>query len=139
MHALHRSLCASPQPTSAWQHWLLLLVLGVAACDEQSGPRSTNTSSSAFPTLEERVAFLEQYVKFRRHYRRLEFSLFYRNGADGCAPSPSEWNLDLAAEVPPDELGQWTQGLARQATKPQEAPSTDRDGIEASGVDEWYA
>jgi hypothetical protein len=132
-------MCAPSRPATCWRPGLLLLVFGILACDVQSGPRSTNTSSSAFATLEERVAFLEQYVKFRRHYRRLEFSIFYRNGADGCAPSPSEWNLDLAAEVPPDELEQWTQGLTRAATRPQEAPSTKRGSIDASGVDEWYA
>jgi hypothetical protein len=138
MHARHRLLYA-PWSASRWHGWPILLVLGCFACDVQSGPPTTRTSSSAFHTLDTRIAFLEQYVKFRRHYRQLDYSIFYRNGADGCAPSPSEWNLSLVAEVPPDELAQWTQGLTRQAARPKEAPRTGNDGIDATGVDEWYA
>lgn len=81
-----------------------------------SKSKTTHSDSGKFPSLAEKKEALERYVSFRRTYHTLDFRIDFRDGGDGGVPSPSEWNLRLAGTIPPDEIDQWTSGLASTAT-----------------------
>jgi hypothetical protein len=119
---------------------LLLTVVCVAGCGEADGPQSTETSSTKFSTLSEKVEFLEQYVKFRRTYEDMDFVIYYRNGSEGRldTPAPSEWDIRIIAKVPSAELSQWTKGLS-PTTSPEVDWLGDLPGrIDHSGVSVWF-
>ena len=120
---------------------LLLSVSCLGGCGRADGPASTETVSTEFPTLQAKIRFLEQYVKFRRSYDALEFVISYQNNSASrtSIPGPSDWDIRIAAQVPPTELDQWTDGL-----KPTSAPDVkwldDLPGeIDRSGVSAWFA
>ena len=115
----------------------MLIAVLVAGCG-QSGPPSTNTSSARFATLAEKVAFLQEYVRFKRTYRQLDFAIRYTNNSGGMVPGPSEWDVRIVAVVPPSELGAWTSGL-----RPAPSPDTGwlagaPTPIDHSGVTQWF-
>jgi len=118
---------------------LVLLVWGgVSGCGERSGPASTETTSTAFSTVEGKVEFLENYVSFRRTYDDLDFVVTYQNNDYGLVPGPNDWDVRIVAKVPRAELEQWTKGLA-----PTSLPQTGWLGvlpsrIDHSGVSTWF-
>ncbi|MET0286743.1 MAG: hypothetical protein ABW352_19840 [Polyangiales bacterium] len=112
-------------------------MLGTLACSAREGPASTNTSSSAFATLPEKVAFLERYVTFRRHYLELEYGVFYRDNGGGLLPGPSEWDITIIARVPASELAAWHEGMKPSETQPPELANL-ASALDTRGVDTWY-
>src|ERR1700749_2803184 len=99
----------------------MALKLLIACSRAQSGGApSTNPTSDAFATLDEKVAFLERYVTFRRHYEQLEYGVFYQNNGQGCVPGPGGWNISIIARVPSRELAEWTDDAEPSAQQPPE-------------------
>ena len=118
----------------------LLLALAITGCMvEASGPPSVQATSEARSELMGRVSFLEQYISFRRTYKKLEYNVEFRNGGDGLLPSPSEWDIKVLAVVPKDEIHEWISGLpASQEEHPLEWLSEIPGNIPVDGIDEWY-
>jgi hypothetical protein len=119
---------------------ILLTLVVVAGC-KPTGPPSTHTTSTQFPTLASKAAFLHQYVTFRRTYETLDFDIAYQNNEAGLVPGPSDWDIRLIATVPAAELAAW---IPPGHTHPTTAPSnfdwlksipTDLD---PSTLNEWY-
>lgn len=96
---------------SVFTHLAALLFLVTLTSCERNTTKSINTDSSKFATLDEKKKFLERYVKFRRSYEALEFHITYTDGGKGRLPSPTEWDIRIAAKVPADEIDHWTAGL----------------------------
>jgi hypothetical protein len=113
-------------------------LVAIGGCTK-SGPPSTDTTSAAFGTLDEKVAFLEQYVRFRRGYRELDFAVRYLNNSGGIAPAPSEWDVRIVAAVPPAELDAWTSGLSRASAPEADWLAEVPTSIDCSGVTEWFS
>ena len=90
-----------------------LLFMGVlTSCEENPGKgKSTTTDSRKFATVDDRQAFLERYVSFRRSYEALDFDIRYKDSGGSLVPSPTEWDIRIAAKVPADEVVEWTKGL----------------------------
>ena len=88
----------------------LLFVIALTGCGGNN-TRTADTDSTKFSTHGEKKEFLERYVKFRRTYEELEFDITYTDGGDGRLPSPSEWDIRIAAKVPADEIDDWILGL----------------------------
>jgi len=123
---------------------LLVCLLPMAGCAnlgaKPTGPATTDTTSAAYSTLQERIEFLQRYVSFRRNYESLDFAIRFRNGGDGGLPSPSEWDIRLVAVVPESEIAAW---IPAGATASKEKPDVDwlktvPTSLDLSGVDEWY-
>ena len=117
----------------------LLLTAALVGCGRPTGPASTDTSSDALPSLEQRVEFLQRYVTFRRGYRDLDFHVRYHNNSGGRVPGPSEWDIRLVATVPPAEIAEWV------PTGVTPTPSADTQWLvgvpgaeRAAGIREWY-
>ncbi len=119
----------------------VLLVSSLAGCGGSRGPASADTSSASFPTLAERVEFLQRYVTFRRGYRELDFHIVYRNGGGGrgAVPGPSEWDIRVVAVVPPGELASWVPaGVTAVASADRAWLAVVPGGERAAGITEWY-
>jgi hypothetical protein len=58
------------------------------------------------PDLNQKIAFLNQYVTFRRDYEELEFHIQFING-ESFPPGPSEWDIRLIAKVPTSQIEAW--------------------------------
>ena len=117
---------------------LLLAIIYVPGCSGTDRPPSTETASTKFSKLSEKVEFLEQYIKFQRTYEDLDFVISFQNNSGGLVPGPRDWDIRIVAQVPPAELAQWTKGL-----QPTSSPDIDWLGvlpgrIDYSGVSAWF-
>ena len=113
----------------------LLLVVG---CTDNSGPPTVSETSAARAALSDRVEFIEQYVKFRRKYKELEYNVNFVNGGS-FAPGPSEWDIRIVASVDPNDLDQWV--IAGKQKTEMETPdwvSKTAATIGVDGISEWY-
>jgi hypothetical protein len=121
---------------------LLTLSLLLPSCGQSrpAGPPTTNTTSTALPTLAQRTTFLNQYVTFRRGYQTLDFNIAFLNNNGGTPPGPTEYDIRLIATVPESELQSWIpSGVTASPTPPDTSwlktvPTT----LNLSGVTEWY-
>jgi len=118
---------------------ILLLLAALTGCGPfgQSGPPSTDTSSSSIPALADRIEFLQTYLTFKRQFEKLEFNINYKNNGGGLIPGRSDWDIRLVAKVPAHELPLWTDGLNSSTENGQWVSETARE-IDVSGVDSWY-
>lgn len=115
----------------------MLVVADIVTGCKPSGPPTTTTSSDSFATLEEKTAFLEKYVTFRRSYNKLEYLIiFYNNG--GGLPGPSDWDITIIAQVPRKELEVWISGTCLSAKPVGDWLPYFTKTIELSGVSEWF-
>jgi hypothetical protein len=72
-------------------------------------PRSTDTPSTRFPSLKDRIAFLASYVTLHSPVEDVAFHIvFHDNGF-----APSDWDMRVAVRVPPGEVGAWLAGAQR--------------------------
>ena len=115
----------------------VVVIILTSGCGS-SGPASTNMSSKSFSTLDDKVAFLQKYVRFKRHYHQLDFTVQYTNNSGGLVPGPNEWDVRIVAVVPADELTAWTSGLT-----PSSLPETGwltevPTVIDYSMVTKWF-
>lgn len=116
---------------------MVFCFLLACASSPRDAPPSTNTTSSAFRTRGEKVAFLERYVTFRRPYEELEYGVFFQSSAGCLAPGPGDLDLSIVARVPPSTLSAWTQGMKRVASQPPELAGLASQ-IDTRGMSEWY-
>lgn len=115
-----------------------LTIVLFAGC-APSGPKSANEKSTARPQLSERVAFIEQYVKFRRSYKSLEYDVEYHNNGGVVLSGPSEWDIKILAAIPPKEIYDWLPAAITPVQKPVPKWVTALPGnIATSGITEWY-
>jgi hypothetical protein len=112
---------------------LMLLPIGCG----RSGPSSVRTTSTPFPTLQAKVAFVHRYVAFRRTYETLDFDLFYQNN-DGVPPGPSDWDVRLVATVPASEIAAWIPAGLTPSPQDQQWLKTIPTSLDLSGLTEWY-
>ena len=122
---------------------MLAAIAVLAGCTfEPSGPPSTQTASSEFETVAERVAFLEQYLPLGRTYETLDFYVSYSdNGRSGWLDTdgPSDWDIRIVATVPASELDDWVlDGVAPVDTADTAWLSTVPPSLDTSGLTEWY-
>lgn len=118
---------------------VLVILAGACSSTKPSGPPTANETSEARTTLAERVAFVERYVTFRRHYTRLDYDISYHNNGGGLVPGPSDWDVRLRAVVPCEELSAWTPGDTTSSTQPALDWALALPGdVEVSGVTTWY-
>jgi hypothetical protein len=117
---------------------ILILVLVLLVACTPNGPASTHTNSSGFSTINQRAAFLEKYVTFRRTYESLDFDVAYYENSGGMVPGPSEWDIRLVATVPASELESWIPQGAQPSTKAHEWLRSVPTTLELTGIDEWY-
>src|SRR5262245_20723915 len=124
-------------PSMAIRIVILTVALIISGCNS-SGPASTQTNSSVFPTVAERAQFLHQYVKFRRTYETLDFDISFLNGG-GTPPGPSEWDIRIIATVLAFEMQYWgPAGVTASTARDNGGCRSVQTTLDLSGVSEWY-
>lgn len=114
-----------------------LLLLGSAW--QKSGPSTADEKSTSRSSLEDRIKFVEKYVKFRRNYEKLDYHIQYQNNGGGFVPGPSDWDIRLIAQVPAKELNDWIPANSEKSDKSVPAWVTELPGeIEREGITEWH-
>ena len=117
---------------------LAAALLFVAGCTSNSGPLTVPETSAARPALADRVVFIEQYVKFRREYKQLEYDVSYMNGGS-FSPAPSEWDIRIVANVDPNDLDQWAiTGKRNLEMKTPDWVGTTAGPLNVDAISEWY-
>lgn len=110
----------------------------ITGCTDNSEPSTTSETSAARPLLSDRIQFLEQYVKFRRNYKQLEYDVFFHNG--GSFPAgPSEWDIRIVALVDSSDLDQWM--IAGKRDRDMETPDWVKrtaGELDVGLISEWY-
>jgi hypothetical protein len=119
---------------------ILLIVSGCETDSSSSGPPTANETSETTTALADRVKFIEQYVRFRREYEDLEYSVVYQNNGTGRGvPGPSDWDIRLVAIVPPEQIREWVPADAVEATALEaEWLETTAKKIDVSSINQWY-
>ena len=120
----------------------LLLAALLTGCspNPRSGPKTVSETSASRPKLEDRIAFIEQYVTFTRTYLYLEYDVEYHNNGGGMVPGPSDWDIKILAVVPADEIDEWIPtGAQRTDRNPPSWLNAMPDTISTNEIAEWYA
>ena len=117
---------------------LVFLVLFIVSGCGNSGPKTTQTSSEGFASVGQKQQFLENYVTFRKTYKKLDFNIFFQNNGGGMVPGPSDWDIRLIAVVPDDEMSGWFEGYEKISNPDidwlKDVPTT----IDYSSILYWY-
>ncbi len=116
----------------------ILFIVFVVGCGENTS-KTTQTLSTEFISIEDKIEFLEKYVTFRRPYLSLDYSIDFINGS-GWVPSPSEWDIRLVAKVPKKHLDIWVENLTALKSPPTlNWCEKVKTVIDYTGVNEWYS
>lgn len=129
--------------------WLFLLVaIAPVACNSKSfnsrsvpveDTLSVSETSMSRPALANKIDFIERYLSFERGYEALEYRWFHSDNSGGLVPGPSDWNYQLLAIVPPDEIALWKiEGVVPVDTSPLGWVDDIPGDIPTDGITEWY-
>lgn len=99
---------------------------------------TTDTWSSSFDTPEDRIAFLEPYLKFSSDVLDTEYHVFYQDNTKGLVPGPSYWTYSVMIRVQPEDVSLWVKdyGKAIDETAAEEIDFSHWDGL-PFGAGEW--
>jgi hypothetical protein len=96
----------------------VILAMGCKTGKTDKTNKTTHTTSATMPSLDEKKAFLERYVTFRRTYAALEFDIDYVDGS-GMLPGGTRADIRLYAKVPDGKTDEWTAGLDAVPKRPE--------------------
>jgi len=110
------------------------------ACDNSVDKgKTTNTLSSSFSSLENKVKFLQGYLKPKSSFKALDYRIVYHDNSKGLVPGPSDWDIGLVAIVPPNEINQWIVGLNKNPQTPDiKWLSNIPTSIDYSKINQWF-
>ena len=114
--------------------YIIVLTIGCS----NAGPPSTETTSEKFDSLLNKISFLEQYVTFNRQYENLDFIIFYQNNSNGFLPGPSDWDVQIIAQIPNDTINAWISNAKTIKTDDTDWVLKIPTNINRSGFSEWY-
>lgn len=93
---------------------ILLLVIIVSVSYMSLGntkSRTTETWSKQFQKREDKIVFLQKYIKTFSTIVDTEFYINYFDNSVGIIPGPSDWEMRVALIVPEDSVKNWTEGF----------------------------
>lgn len=88
---------------------IMLLLAGCA--DHES--LTTDTRSTYFETAEEKLAFLETYLKLPSEVADAEYHIMYHDNSGGLVPGPSDWEIRAAIKVAEADVSLWSDEMKR--------------------------
>ena len=120
-------------PTMRQRLSLLFLLFMFVACNQVS--LTTQTHSSRFNSKQEKIEFLQKYLRIPSTYTELEYDINYQDNSTGLVPGPSDWDIKLKATIPKADLQHWIKGCTMIAP-----PKIDWPTLPFQVSDyEWYA
>jgi hypothetical protein len=92
---------------------LLLLVVMIFSSTvlAQEFSLTTDTASSQFATLEEKIAFLERYLELPSEAKAAEYHIVYHDNSSGRVPGPSDWDMRVVVKVESEAIPLWLESL----------------------------
>ncbi len=89
----------------------LYLSLQVHAQRETLPDRSTDTTSTAFSSSEERIHFLDTYLNFPSPIKDAHYHIVYFDNASSFPPGPSDWDIRIVIWLEPQNVPLWLEGM----------------------------
>ena len=79
-------------------------------------------------------------MAFRRTYESLDFAITYKNNSGGMVPGPSDWNIQLVAVVPSEDLDDWIPAGIEPTGEAEDNRWLDSvpTPLDLRGISEWY-
>jgi hypothetical protein len=84
---------------------------------EANRSMSTNTHSKQFATNADKIQFLKRYLSLPTAVEAAEFHVVYQDNSGGIIPGPSDWDIQAALKVAPQDLSAWTKNINRTSQK----------------------
>ena len=101
---------------------------GCRPSDSDDVGLTTDTRSSSIADEQAQIDFLDRYVKLPSPVIETEFHIVYHDNSVGRIPGPSDWSIEFAVRVDPDDTELWTDGIS-----PEEEPADWDEGL----LDGW--
>ncbi len=123
----------------------LLFVIILPSCNwmNDADSKTTDQWSRDLQTREERIRFVEKYIRAPSQILDTEFHIIYHDNSTGMVPGPSDWRIVAAFKVNPQDAGKWREGFVKTDGKDAD-PGLWRDVFpsdnfwEASSRPEFY-
>jgi len=77
--------------------------------------RTTDTWSSSFDSIEERLVFLGEYLFMFSEVLDAEYHIVFYDNSGGMIPGPSDWDIRVALHIALEDIPLWTEGMQRLA------------------------
>jgi hypothetical protein len=87
----------------------VLFLFNVRAQEQTS--LTTDTVSSQFATNQEKIAFLERYLKLPTKIEAAEYHIIYHDNSTGRVPGPSDWDMRVVVKVASEDMLTWLESL----------------------------
>jgi hypothetical protein len=78
--------------------------------------RTTDTLSSSFTTVKERLEFLDRYLNFPSQPVDAQYHLIYFDNSVGFPPGPSDWDIKVVVWLEPKDTPLWLKNMTKVAT-----------------------
>jgi hypothetical protein len=118
--------------------FLLIALIILPGCSNPKSSLTTSTISTQFATLDEKITFIQKYLKVNRAYQDLDFVINYNDNSGGMIPGPGDWDIRVIAKVPAAEIVLWTSGLDPIKSANSAWVKTLPARIDYTGVSSWY-
>ena len=101
---------------------LLILMLFLTSCSPIASPsstaheehdRTTDTWSTSFESIEEKLVFLGDYITIFSEVQDAEYHIIYHDNSGGLIPGPSDWDIRVALKVAQEDIPLWTNGMKK--------------------------
>ena len=90
-----------------------LLLFACAASNTSN--LTTNTQSTQFSTDGEKLTFLKKYVTLYSAIEATEYQIVYQDNSAGGVPGPSDWDIQMALKIAPEDVVLWTADMQKIA------------------------
>jgi len=89
----------------------VIFVLRFIEPDNDEPNKTTDTWSSEFTGIDEKLAFLTEYLIMPSEVLDAEYHIVYHDNSTGLIPGPSDWDVRVALKIKAEELPLWTDGF----------------------------
>lgn len=84
----------------------IVTMMTILSCSSELS-LTTNTHSSSFQKIEEKIDFLNKYINIESSYAELDYHIIYHDNSAGLVPGPSDWNIMIKATIKPLDIQNW--------------------------------
>ena len=98
---------------------LAVVCLASSGCKCARGDRSTDTWSNDLAGPLHRLAFLKDYAQGPTEPLDAEFHIVFHDNSGGLFAGPSDYEMNVAVKVRPDDVARWAEGCTAARLDPK--------------------